>query len=387
MSAGSRRFISSPAGPMIVALLAASVFVLLRLESYGWNPTGFVHAGDRFVSTEDAPEDLLVRRRAVGFDGTGFYRLALNPATRDVYEHGIVLDLPAFRHQRILYPVVVWVVSGGGRPSAVGWGLIAVNLASFAAIGWLGAALARRLGRSQWWGLALAAYPGFAVSLGLDTAEIMAAALGLAALLALERQRFVWASTLFTAAMLTRETTLLFVIGIALARIALRRPDARRIPAHVFMTPLLGYVVWQLALWWWWGTLPLRQGSGVDITFPLLGVLQAAPDWPSTSGTQAAFQYILLAAIALFVFDAVRNLPSSTAPGHVRTSAACAVLLALLLSDDIWLHHWGFLRAFTELYLLGAMVLIGKAGYRLDRLMIGAGGLWTAIGVNLTTHP
>ncbi len=372
---------------MIVALLAASVFVLLRLESYGWNPTGFVHAGDRFVNTEDAPEDLLVRRRAVGFDGTGFYRLALNPLTRDVYEHGIVLDLPAFRHQRILYPVIVWAVSGGGRSSAVGWGLIAVNLASFAAIGWLGGALARRLGRSPWWGLTLAAYPGFAVSLGLDTAEIMAAALGLAALLALERERFVWASTLITAAMLTRETTLLFVIGIALACLVFRRPDARRIPAHVFMTPLLGYLVWQLVLWWWWGTLPLRQGSGVDITLPLLGVLQAAPDWPSTSGTQAAFQYILLGAIALFVFDAVRNLPSSTAPEYVRISTGCAVLLALLLSDDIWLHHWGFLRAFTELYLLGAMVLIGKAGYRLDRLMIGAGGLWTAIAVNLTTHP
>jgi len=215
----------------------------------------------------------------------------------------------------------------------------------------------------------------------------MAAALGLAALLALERERFVWASALFTAAMLTRETTLLFVVGIALVRVALRRPDARRIPAHVFMTPLLGYLVWQLVLWWWWGTLPLRQGSGVDITFPLLGVLQAALDWPSTSGAQAAFQYILLAAIALFVFDAVQNLPSSTAPEYVRISAGCAVLLALLLSDDIWLHHWGFLRAFTELYLLGAMVLIGKAGYRLDRLMIGAGGLWTAIAVNLTTHP
>ena len=387
MSAGGRRLISSPAGPMVVALLAASVFVLFRLESYGWNPTGFVHAGDRFVNVEDAPDDLIVRERAVGFDGTGFYRLALNPLTRDVYEHGIVLDLPAFRHQRILYPVVVWAVSGGGRPSAVGWGLIAVNLASFAAIGWLGAALARRLGRSPWWGLALAAYPGFAVSLGLDTAEVLAAALGLAALLALERDRFVWASALFTGAMLTRETTLLFVIGITLARIAFRRPDARRIPAHVFMTPLLGYLVLQLVLWWWWGTLPLRQGSGVDITFPLVGVLQAAPDWPSTSGAQAAFQYVLLAAIALFVFDAVRNLPSSTAPEHVRIAAGCAVLLALLLSDDIWLHHWGFLRAFTELYLLGAMVLIGKAGYRLDRLAIGAGGLWTAIAVNLTTHP
>lgn len=372
---------------MIVALLAASVFILLRLDSYDWNPTGFVHAGDRFVHAEDAPDDLIIRSRAVGFDGTGFYRFALNPATREVYEHGIVLDIPAFRHQRILYPLVVWAVSGGGRPAAVGWALIAVNLAAFGAISWLGGALAQRLGRSPWWGLVLPAYPGFAISLGLDTAEVMASALGLAALLALERERYVWASTLFTAAMLTRETTLLFVIGIAVARLVLRLTDARRIPAHVFMTPLTGYFLWQLALWWWWGALPLRQGSGVDITFPLLGLMQAAPDWPSTSGTQAAFHYILLAAIIVFVVEVVRNLSSSAAPEHLRIGAAFAVILCVLLSDDIWLHHWGFLRAFTELYLLGGMVLLGSAGSRLDRLLVGSGGLWTAIAVNLTTHP
>jgi hypothetical protein len=167
----------------------------------------------------------------------------------------------------------------------------------------------------------------------------------------------------------------------------MRRVEAHKIPAHVLMVPLGGYFVWQLTLWWWWGTLPLRQGSGVDITLPLFGLIQRLPDWPSDSSSQAAFHYILLAAIVLFVIDVVRKLSSSAAPEHVRVGAVFAVFLCLLLSDDIWLHHWGFLRAFTELYVLGAIALLGSAGYRLDRLLIGASGLWTAIAVNLTTHP
>lgn len=378
---------ASPAATMVVALLAGLVFVLFRLSSYDWNPTGFVHAGDRFVHAEDAPADLLIRRNAVGFDGTGFYRIALDPVTREVYANGIVLDLPAFRHQRILYPLIVWAAAGGGRATAVGWGLIAVNLAAFAAVGWIGGALAVRLGRRPWWGLALAAYPGFAISLGLDTAEIVASAIALGGLLLIERRSYGWATLSFTAAMLARETTLLIVIGIAVASLVARRNEDRKIPVPVFAAPLIAYIAWQLALWWWWGTLPLRQGSGVDITLPLVGLLQRIPDWTSDSSTQAAFHYVLLAAIVLLVVEVLRRTSTSQAPIHIRIAAVLSLALAALLSDDIWLHHWGFLRALSEPYLLGTVVLLASERTRLDRLLLGSAGLWTAIAVNLAVHP
>ena len=372
----------------LAALVVATTFVTLRLQSYDWNPTGFVHAGGLFVDSAAAPAGLLVRRGEVGFDGTGFYRLALNPVTTSVAERGIEFDLPAFRQQRILYPLLAWAVVGGGRAQAVPWALIGINLAAFFALGWLGGSLAVAFGRSTWWGLAVPAYPGFAVALGLDTAEIVAAAFALAGTLALVRSRLAWATAAFTAAMFTRETTLLFVFGAAIAWAVARRTGRRTsYGVAVFVVPLTSYIAWQGILWHLWGTLPLRQGGGLDIAFPLFGLFKNVAGWPSTDAKQAAFHYILAIAMAVFFITVVRESRRTSVPNFVRLGAGLALALSLLLSEAIWLHHWGFLRAFTEAYLLGTLVLLGSSRVRLDRFLIASCTLWMAIAVNLLAHP
>jgi hypothetical protein len=385
---GPRATAARPALVGLVAVVAGILFVALRLHSYDWNPTGFVHAGGRFVDPAAAPHGLIVRAGEVGFDGAGYYRLALNPFTSSANEHGIELDLPAFRQQRIMYPLIAWAASFGGRPGAVPWALIAVNVAALFAVAVLGAMLARALGRSAWWGLALAAYPGFAVALGLDTAEIVAASFALGGAWMLVRSKPGWATACLVAAMLTRETTLLFALGVGVAW-AIERGAGRKTtyPATVFAIPISGYVIWQALLWARWGELPLARGSGLDISVPLLGLAKNIPSWPTTDAKQAAFHYILAIAIAVFFFVVCRDLFRSRAPGFIRFSAASALVLSLLLSEAIWLHHWGFLRAFSEPYLLGSLVLFGTDRVRLDRLMVGSCALWVAIAVNLVAHP
>ena len=98
------------------------------------------------------------------------------------------MDEPAYRQQRILYPLVSFVIARGG-PAATAWALVGWNLAAAAALGWLGAALARRRTRHALWGLAFAAYPGFVLVLARELAGLLAAALLLAGILALDRQR------------------------------------------------------------------------------------------------------------------------------------------------------------------------------------------------------
>lgn len=372
----------------LIALLVGSVFVVPRLESYDWNPTGFVHAGGRFVDAGEAPPDLLVRHGEVGFDGTGFYRFALNPATRDRFERGIELDLPAFRHQRILYPLIVWAASGGGRATAVGWALIAVNLLAFAGVGWLGGSLARAAGRHALWGLVFPFYPGFAVSLGLDTAEIVAAFFALFGVLFVVRRQAVPAMLAFTAAMFTRETTLLIGMGIALAWLLAQRSgrwrDTKAIP--IFVVPGLAYAAWQVVLHSWWDEWALATGSSVDVSPPLTGLVQAAQDWPRTDGTQAAYQFILVAAIAAFVVTAIVAARRARPPAFAVIAFGAGASLALLFSDAIWLHHWGFLRAFTETYLMGAFMILW-AGIGLRRVAVASGALWVSIALNLVLHP
>jgi uncharacterized membrane protein len=63
-------------------------------------------------------------------------------------------------------------------------------------------------------GLAFAAYPGFVLVLARDLADLLAAALLLAGILALDRQRPVLAAATLTLAGLTRESTLILPLAL-----------------------------------------------------------------------------------------------------------------------------------------------------------------------------
>ncbi len=85
---------------------AVAAFLTVRLiQSDG--PGGFVLAGSP-ESTTSAPSEL--HHYGTGYDGQFVYRLALDPFTRAVTAHGMTLDLPAYRQQRIAHCVAdaIW---------------------------------------------------------------------------------------------------------------------------------------------------------------------------------------------------------------------------------------------------------------------------------------
>jgi hypothetical protein len=86
-----------------------------------------------------------------GFDGQFYYALARNPW---VWQSAS-LDVPAYRHVRLLYPALAWALSGGGDPRHLFWALPLVNLAAIAGLAWLGVRLARHYGVAVWWGFVL----------------------------------------------------------------------------------------------------------------------------------------------------------------------------------------------------------------------------------------
>src|SRR5437870_36042 len=94
---------------VVVALLYGS-FISLRLAEQHADPSAFVTAGDRFCDPQQVPFNLRVLPTSDGYDGQFYYRLALDPFTRTRTAFGIQLDLPAYRQQRIIYPLLVWVL-------------------------------------------------------------------------------------------------------------------------------------------------------------------------------------------------------------------------------------------------------------------------------------
>jgi hypothetical protein len=187
-----------------LTLLAASFLAIVRLASVGWSPEAVFDAGSRFA------DPTLPRQSGWGYDGEFYFRLAKAPFSRAPVVAGIRFDFPSYRQQRIGYPLLVWV-AGLGRFTAPL--LLIVNVASLGILVWLGMLIAVELGRDDWWGLSFVVFPGFAVTLMFDLAEIVAAALVLAATLLILRNK-PWSSIPFLiAAGLTRETTLVLPLA------------------------------------------------------------------------------------------------------------------------------------------------------------------------------
>lgn len=150
-----------------------------------------------------------------GLDGVWFYAIARQPmhlraAARD-------LDRPRYRAQRILLPLLAWAVhpSGGGR--GLIYSLFAVNL-MFVFIGACATgALAASLRGPPATAALFPLLPGAFLSLDISVADAMAAAVVLLSVLAHLRGARRWAVLAAVAAVLTKETSIIPLVGLALA--------------------------------------------------------------------------------------------------------------------------------------------------------------------------
>ena len=150
-------------------------------------------AGDASCDPGRVPPSLTVQPPSPGYDGQWYYRLALDPFLTQASDHGVHLPSPPYQQQRLLYPLIVRLLSLG-RPSLVPPLLILVNFLALCPLGWVGGAYSQSLGRHALWGIAFALYPGFLLSLSRDLTEVLEVSLLLSGLLLLRRQRHFWAA-------------------------------------------------------------------------------------------------------------------------------------------------------------------------------------------------
>lgn len=366
--------LDTPWVPWFAALLMHALLVWGYFEQKGWGPGALPCAGDRFCDPGHAPPGLLVLRGSDGFDGQFYYRLALDPFTSRRTDFGITFDTPAYRHQRIGFPLVVWALAGGNA-AKVPVLMLTVNLLALSALGWFGGLLAREAGRHALWGLLFPFYPGFALVLLRDTAEIQACFLLLAGILSLRRRAFGPAAVWLVCAVLTRETTAFVCLaGLAiLASRALRGcvPSTRE--WVTFGLPVLVLAVWQTALFHLWGGLS-HDHSSPATGWPLAGFLGFVRSIvPPASGTETFW----LEGVILFAWWAaagLRGVGDSRASGAERVAWVAYLFLALSFSPGLWNEDWNFLRVMGEYAVLGGVLALSARA----RWVTWCAGIWQA---------
>ncbi len=240
-------------GPTALVLAGATGLVVAVLAGHEWDPMAFVRLGTRYGQGDP--------NGTIGYDGQFVYQIAVHPLSAAAY-----LDIPAYRYQRILYPMAA-CIAGLGQPALIPWTLIALNVLALA-VGThgIGALLASH-GLSRWYAVTVGLFAGQLVSLRLDVNEPMAlacAVLGIRALEAGWRRRGAFWLAL---AVLSKETALAFVGGYLLYFLAKRCWRALLETGLISLGP---FAVWQAVLWLTLGEPGLRSGGQGATAFSLI---------------------------------------------------------------------------------------------------------------------
>lgn len=324
----------------VVAIAATALYGLRTVTVCDGGGVGcFVVAGDVYT---DPDAVALPVESGEGYDGQFFYRQARSPF--DLGEgpaNGVRFDNEV-RPGRVGYPLAVWAASGAGQAPLVPWAMLAVDIASLAAVGALVGAAALRAGRSVWWGLVATAIPGLWFAAGRVLADPFSAALAAGAVLAIQTRRHRLAALLLCAGVLTKEQVVIVPLAYGAARLWTMLGERRlRLGSEdlVWLAPGAVFAAWQTVVLVATGTAPATASGGTHAAWPGTDLLPAMVDWLTPDGGDVVLwlktEALWLAAAVALVWLAVVVVSSTGSQLWERLVGAATIVLVLVLNDFV----------------------------------------------------
>lgn len=343
-------------GATALTALLYGMVIAGRVAVHQFDASFFVTAGYAFCQPSMVPAGLRVDTGS-GYDGEFYYRIALDPWTTERTAHGITIDDPPYREQRILYPLLAHALALA-RPQWVPWTMILVSYLAVCALGFTAALFARAFGMHPLEGLVIPFYPGILLALDRDLPDALSISLMLAALYLLHSRRIILGACVLALAVLARETTVLLA-GALFAESLWRtlRRQTNWTESACLMIPLGSFAAWQLSIFATWGMLGDFSGTGV-LAFPGKALVMLIAQAIELS---IRFHPLLLAELTLLggttALAAISFFRSAIERG-VKVAWIGYLVLACLLSGRVWVEDWAFMRATAELMVLSLIILI-----------------------------
>jgi hypothetical protein len=239
--------------PWILVLIITMAFCLIALIQNVWNPYSFILIGKSFDPVHGVLEK--------GYDGQFAYQIALDPVAAAKY-----LDVPAYRYQRIFYPLLSRIMALG-IPSAIPWTLIGINILSIA-LGTLATEkILHQYGKNRWYSLAFGLFAGMLMSLRLDLTEPLAFALAQWGVLLFTRKRFGLSGVVLALAILTRELMILFAAACVISFFL----QGEKVKSSLWgALVVLPFVIWEIILRFWLGKWGIASGGAMATPFEII---------------------------------------------------------------------------------------------------------------------
>jgi len=250
--------------PALVALVLAALAAGLFIWYAGGDPMVLVRVGGHYARGEPITDE------NQGYDGQFVYYIARDLQPQRVSPH---LDVPAYRYQRILLPLLARALSLGNI-DLLPWALAALGVLSVAAGTWVVSELLDGWGINRWYALVYGTWAGFLLAVVVDLPEPLAYGLAAGGLLALEREHRLAGWVLLGLSVFAKETTALFVAAVMLTYLVQRRWTDLVASGLVGALP---YALFQAWLWWVFGQPGVGSGGAMATPFeivPFMGLLR-----------------------------------------------------------------------------------------------------------------
>jgi hypothetical protein len=325
--------------PTLVALCILVAFAITVLATHAWDPMAFVL--DR---PQDVPAD---QTWGIGYDGQQAYAIAVDPVGA-----ASKLDRPAYRYQRIIYPILARLV-GFGNPDLIPWSMLIINLISACVTVLVLSQLLVDRGVSGWWSLVPLLSFNYLIGIRMDLNGPLAYALALGGLLSFERKKPALAAVLFALAGLTREVALVFPLALVAWLFLQRRWREALGIASASMVP---FVAWSAFVRGWQGASPFATPLARPELIPFGGLLLLegfearvlVSLWavvPALAAGVAAVWDLLKQKLKLESADTITVLASSAviaflpAPTWIDPLAILRLAVGLILAIVLWLAY------------------------------------------------
>lgn len=233
---GRKNLLSVLWRPSVVTAILYIIFLALLTLLFHYNAMHYVHIGKYFSFSPHHSSTKI--NGAGGYDGQFYYFIARDPLHAYKY-----MDNASYRYQRIVYPILTFILSlGHARP--VPYMLLFINFASIVLSVEIVARLLKRYGLSPWYSLALGLYFGQVTALIFDTTEPLTYLFICLGLLLVDKKRMNSAALCLGLAVLSRETAALFPAGLILLYLFQRRwLDTFRFIVLSFLPTVIWYVL------------------------------------------------------------------------------------------------------------------------------------------------
>lgn len=238
-----------------VALASVGIYVIVCAviaAGHGGNAEWFVKYGRNHPAMLERARSLLGHDDIeVAFidahDGPLFWLIARDPLLLSPDESVPLLDRPAYRAQRILYPALAAPSRLFGEPALL-WGMVVVNLVAVGIGTYVTAMIVAMVRAPVRAALAFPLNPAIVTGVLLDLSDVWATALLVSSVYAVMRKRWGWAVVAATGAVLSREVYAVGVIGLAIGAVgapAIARVRLVAVPGVVALG-WKAYVYWRL---------------------------------------------------------------------------------------------------------------------------------------------